>query len=202
MENKGKMRTLKSGELAEAAGISADTLSHYEKLGLLPVPARNAAGYRLYPSDTLVRVQMIRTAVRLGFSLAELGGILQQRRAGSPPCRKVAKLASQHLQALNQKILDLTQLRDWFAPIVQAWQTRLERLRSGEVAAFLESLPKPNELNSLITKGKNNENTAHDLPPARHHNNLRARQAGVSHAPKRGKQRPGKDGLPHGSKPV
>jgi DNA-binding transcriptional MerR regulator len=197
MDSNRKKSTLKSGELARAAGISADTLSHYEKLGILPVPARNEAGYRLYPSDILPRVQMIRSAVRLGFSLSELADVLKQRRAGQPPCRKVARLASQHLKALNQKILDLTQLRDWFAPIVKAWESRLQTLKEGERAAFLESLPKPNVLNSLITKGNHHEKIPVSLPLARHHNNLRARQKRVPHAPKHVKQRAKQDGVPH-----
>jgi MerR family mercuric resistance operon transcriptional regulator len=101
MKDTGKRRALKSGELARAAGVSADTLSHYEKLGLLPVPVRSEAGYRLYPPETLARVQMIRSAVRVGFTLAELAEVLKQRRAGGTPCRKVAELAAQHLEALN-----------------------------------------------------------------------------------------------------
>src|SRR5260370_35953456 len=112
MKDTGKRRALKSGELARAAGVSADTLSHYEKLGLLPVPVRSEAGYRLYPPETLARVQMIRSAVRVGFTLAELAEVVKQRRAGGTPCRKVPELAAQHLEALNQTIRDLTQLDD------------------------------------------------------------------------------------------
>jgi DNA-binding transcriptional MerR regulator len=194
------MRTLKSGELARAAGVSPDTLSHYEKLGLLPVPARSEAGYRLYPSDSLPRVQMIRSSVRLGFSLAELADILKQRRAGKPPCRKVAALASQHLKALDQKIRDLTRLRDWFAPIVRAWESRLQTLNPGERAAFLESLPKPNELDSIITKGNYNEDITVGLSLTRRYGNLRGRPDGVPHATKDVNKRPRQHSLPHASK--
>jgi DNA-binding transcriptional MerR regulator len=198
MKSNGKLPTLKSGEIARAAGISADTLSHYEKLGLLPVPERNAAGYRLYSPETLRFVRMIRSAVFLGFSLAELADVLSQRRAGHPPCRKVAQLASQHLKALNQKILDLTRLRDWFAPIVETWESRSQTLKSAERAAFLESLPNPNELNSLLTKGNQNENTTIGRSLTRHPNKLRGRQDGVPYAPKRVKQCAKRGGVPHG----
>jgi len=202
MESNGKQPALKSGELARAAGISADTLSHYEKLGLLPVPMRNEAGYRIYPSDALARVQMIRSAVRLGFSLAELADILKQRRAGQPPCRRVAELASKHLKALNQKILDLTRLRDWFAPILATWEIRLRTLKPGERAAFLESLPKPDKLDSLTTKGNHNENASVGLPLASHHGNLRGRQAAVPAVPKRVQQGARKDGVPNAPKHI
>jgi DNA-binding transcriptional MerR regulator len=185
MRDTAGSRILKSGELARAAGVSQDTLSHYEKLGLLPLPLRSESGYRLYPPDTLARVQMIRSAVRVGFTLSELAEVLKQRRAGSAPCRKVAALAAQHLEALNQKIQDLTQLRDWFAATLVTWESRLQTLNRGERAAFLESLPKPDELNSLITKGNHNEDTSDRMSRPRLHNPLRARQNGLSNAPKR-----------------
>jgi DNA-binding transcriptional MerR regulator len=178
-------RPWKSGELARAAGVSQDTLSHYEKLGLLPAPLRSRSGYRLYPPDTLSRVQIIRSAVRVGFSLAELAEVLRERRAGGAPCRKVAEMGSQHLETLNQKIQDLTQLRDWLAETIQAWQSRLETLRHGERAALLESLPKPDDLNRIITKGIDHENTSASVPRTWRDDPLRAGKNGLSNAPKR-----------------
>ena len=180
-----KDRALKSGEIARAAGISVDTLSHYEKLGLLPLPVRSQSGYRLYPPETLAHVQMIRSAVRVGFILAELADVLKQRRVGRTPCLKVAELASQHLDDLNQRILELTQLRDWLTATVKTWQARLQTLNHGERAAFLESLPQPNELNSLIMKRNHNEDPSVGVSRTRHRDNLRARTHEVPNARKR-----------------
>jgi DNA-binding transcriptional MerR regulator len=185
MAETGTTRPWKSGELARAAGVSQDTLSHYEKLGLLPAPLRSRSGYRLYPPDTLIRVQMIRSAVRVGFRLADLAEILKERRAGGTPCRKVAELGAQHLEALNQRIQGLTQLRDWFAETLQAWEARLQMLRHGERAALLESLPKPDDLNSIITKGIHHEDASASVPRARFHDPLRARHDELSDASKR-----------------
>src|SRR5437899_6110658 len=57
-------RPLRSGELARRAGVSPDTLRHYERRGLLPRPQRSAAGYRLYSPEALARVRLIRGALR------------------------------------------------------------------------------------------------------------------------------------------
>ncbi len=175
MATNGTRRPLKSGELARAAGISPDTLRHYEKLGLLPIPVRSQGGYRLYPPDTLPLVQMIRSAIRVGFTLSELADVLKQRRAGRAPCRKVADLSARHLDALNQRILDLTRLRDWLSATVETWQSRLQTLGSGESAKFLESLPKPNELDSLIAGGNRLEDSTAGVLRARLPDNPRAR---------------------------
>ena len=63
---------LRSGELARLAGISADTLRHYERMKVLAAPRRSAGNYRHYPPEALDRVRLIRRALAVGFSLPEL----------------------------------------------------------------------------------------------------------------------------------
>jgi DNA-binding transcriptional MerR regulator len=63
---------LRSGKLAELAGVSPDTLRHYERMKLLPVPRRSSGNYRLYPPEALDRVRLIRHALVVGFTLPEL----------------------------------------------------------------------------------------------------------------------------------
>ena len=57
MSNDG---SLSSGKLAELAGVSADTLRHYERKGVLARPRRGANGYRRYPAEALQRATGIR----------------------------------------------------------------------------------------------------------------------------------------------
>ena len=100
-----------SGELARRAGISADTLRHYERMGVLAKPARSAANYRIYPETALARVLLVRRALAFGFSLAELSVVLRERERGAPPCRKVRALAEQKLASIETRLSELTQLR-------------------------------------------------------------------------------------------
>jgi DNA-binding transcriptional MerR regulator len=73
---------VKIGELATAAGVSADTLRFYEKLGLLAPPQRAPNSYRSYCQGHLERVRFVRSAQALGFSLAEVAKILPRLTAG------------------------------------------------------------------------------------------------------------------------
>lgn len=66
------MTGLKVGQLAKRTGISVRTLHYYDELGLLPPSGRTAAGYRLYTSGDIARLQQIRSLQYLGFSLAEV----------------------------------------------------------------------------------------------------------------------------------
>src|SRR6266404_5381549 len=86
----------KVGELAKAAGVSTDTLRHYERKGLL-TPRRSPNGYRAYPAQALDRVRLVRTALALGFRLDDLARVFKVRSNGGAPCRQVRALAAAKL---------------------------------------------------------------------------------------------------------
>src|SRR4026209_2844321 len=86
-----------SGELADSAGVSRDTLRHYERKGVLARPLRGHNGYRKYPPEALQRVQLIRRALSVGFTLDELAKVLKVRDADGAPCEEVRGIATQKL---------------------------------------------------------------------------------------------------------
>ena len=81
--------TFTIGEAAARAGISADTIRYYERIGVLPKPPRSAAGYRRYSDAHVGRMVFVRNAARFGFPLKELAGFLKSREKGQLPCRSV-----------------------------------------------------------------------------------------------------------------
>ena len=131
---------LLSGELARLAGVSSDTLRHYERVGVLPQPPRTASGYRRYPGSAVDRVRLIRRALALGFSLEELRRVLAVRDRGGAPCRKVRELAASKLESLDRRIADMQALRDQLRQLLAEWDDRLARTPHGEQAKLLESL--------------------------------------------------------------
>jgi DNA-binding transcriptional MerR regulator len=131
---------MRSGELAAAAGVSPDTLRHYERAGLLPAPKRLRNGYRAYSPDTLETVRLIQRALAIGFTLGEIGIFLKERRRGSPPCKRVHALAAERLADTERHIEALTRFRDEFRRILQEWSDRLAGMPDGSAAKLLESL--------------------------------------------------------------
>ena len=131
---------LSSGELAELAGVSRDTLRHYERKGVLPRPFRGHNGYRNYPPEALQRVQLVRRALSVGFTLDELAKVLKVRDAGGAPCEEVRKLAAQKLLNVQDQLRELTALRDDLQETLKDWDTRLTRRANGKPANLLESL--------------------------------------------------------------
>jgi DNA-binding transcriptional MerR regulator len=127
----------RSGELAALLGISTDTLRHYERMKLLPVPRRSPGNYRLYPREAIDRVRLVRNALALGFSLPELAKILKVRDAGGAPCRQVKGLLEEKLGQLNEQIQDLTAMRDYLKTVQSDWDKQIAQA-GGKSARLLE----------------------------------------------------------------
>lgn len=128
-----------SGELARICGVSPDTIRHYERLGVLPTAVRRANGYRRFPRESVGRVRLIRRALAIGFSLAEVARILQQRDGGAPPCRSVRALAGEKLDELERRIAEMTAARDELARLLEEWDGRLAATPEGEEARLLDT---------------------------------------------------------------
>ena len=77
--------TMRSGQLAAAAGVNVETLRYYERRGLLPEPRRSPGGYREYDEDALTLLRAVKTAQRLGFTLDEVAELLDAGRRHPTP---------------------------------------------------------------------------------------------------------------------
>ena len=149
MNSRADKEFLNSGELAKAAGVSTDTLRHYERKGVLARPGRGRNGYRQYPADALARVRLVRRALAVGFTLDELAGILHVRDGGGAPCHEVRALAVAKLAGIESQLSDLIALRDELRTTLKDWDGRLEQKPKGARAHLLESLSShPNDANS------------------------------------------------------
>jgi DNA-binding transcriptional MerR regulator len=131
---------VRAGELARAAGVSTDTLRHYERKGVLQKPRRSANGYREYPPDTLARVLLVRRALAFGFTLDELAQVLRARERGGAPCREVRALASAKLSDVEARLRELSALREELRATLDDWDARLSKTEGGGRAGLLESL--------------------------------------------------------------
>ena len=151
-------RNFRSGDLARAAGVSADTLRHYERLGILRKPPRTEGGYRSYPSEALDRVHLIRNALASGFTLRELTTILRMRDAGGAPCQQVAELAREKVKQLEIQITQLVHLRNSLKLTIREWDGRLKRMPNAGHARLLESLPQAQNQRVIKILGEKHEN--------------------------------------------
>ncbi len=112
---------LRSGQVAEAAGVNIQTLRYYERRGLLAEPERSNGGHRLYDEEAVTTLRVIKAAQRLGFTLEEVAALLEAgrhrhgKRVAGLRGRAAAKLAE-----VDARIADLTTIRTTLAAAVDA----------------------------------------------------------------------------------
>ena len=121
---------LKIGEVAARAGVSVDALRYYERLKLLPRTQRSSGGFRLFTREHIERVQFIKQAQELGFSLEEIKGLLAT--GGADECRKVRDLLRLKLSELDDRLKAMKGFRGVLAKHLSACERELKQ--QGEAA--------------------------------------------------------------------
>lgn len=97
---------MKIGELEARSGASRHTLRYYEQIGLIS-PQRRTNNYRDYTSQTLLDLDFIKRAQSMGFSLGEIGEILDAQRNKLIDCADGAKLIEKKMAEVQLKIANL-----------------------------------------------------------------------------------------------
>ena len=140
MLQSGGFKTLRSGALAKLAGVSADTIRHYERIGVLPQASRTDSGYRVYPASAVARVLVVQRALRIGFTLAELAEVLKARDARGAPCQRVYQRAQEKLRGIEADIVDLKGTQRYVKKVLSDWEQRIQRAAPGQQSHLLHSL--------------------------------------------------------------
>jgi DNA-binding transcriptional MerR regulator len=99
------------GALGEATGVKVETVRYYERVGLMPAPARTEGNYRSYSEDHLARLSFIRRARDLGFPLDQVRALLGLADSSMENCAEVDAIARRHLAEVDRKLTDLRALR-------------------------------------------------------------------------------------------
>lgn len=112
------MDKLTIGEVAKQAQVHIETLRYYERMGLVESPPRNGSNYRLYPQETVRRVQFIKRAQQLGFSLKEITELLALRTTPETPCADIRTRALAKIDTIAEKIRALHAMKHALTQLV------------------------------------------------------------------------------------
>jgi MerR family transcriptional regulator, mercuric resistance operon regulatory protein len=103
---------MRTGQVAEQAGVNVQTLRYYERRGLLPEPSRRESGYRVYGPDAVRTVRFIKRAQQLGFHLSDAESLLALAAGGPESCDAARELADEKIAELDRRIADLIAMRE------------------------------------------------------------------------------------------
>jgi len=114
------MQPLTIGALAKRSGVGVETVRFYERQGLLVRPARPSRGYRKYPESAVERIDFIRHAQSLGFSLEDIAGLLALKLTAGGSCAAVRGRAAAKLADVETRIAKLEEIRAALEKLVAA----------------------------------------------------------------------------------
>ena len=106
------------GELSRRTSCNIETVRYYERIGLLPTPARRGR-YRLYGDEDVGRLAFVRRSRELGFTLDEVRALLGLAAGGGGACAKVREIAAIHLTEVQAKVADLQAMERVLADAVR-----------------------------------------------------------------------------------
>lgn len=115
------------GRLAAAAEVNVETVRYYQRLKLMPVPKKALGGIRRYGAPELSRLQFIKTAQSLGFTLAEVGELIELDDGTG--CSAARAIAQHKLRAVRLRLGQLKRIEKVLAQLVSRCETRRGAIR-------------------------------------------------------------------------
>ncbi len=124
---------MRIGELARSVDVSVETIRYYQRIGLLDLPQKPYGGIRTYGKQDLQRLRFIRRAQQLGFSLDDIGALLE---LSSSKCEEVQKLATEKLSLVQEKLGQLRRIESVLAETL----TQCAKRKANQPCPIIESL--------------------------------------------------------------
>lgn len=113
---------MKISQLAQQTGVSADTIRYYEKINLLPQPARGANNYRRYTATHVKYLRFIKNCRQLDMTQEEIHRLLELATQPFEPCTEINQLLDEHLEHVATRIEELLQTQQLLQEVRQLCQ--------------------------------------------------------------------------------
>ena len=142
-------------EIAKLAGVSANVVRYYSKIGLVS-PTRNPDnGYREYTPQDVTRVRFIRKAKWLGFTLKDVETILAESDSGKSPCGKVRGIITERTQEIQQRLDHLHEMQERMESAMETWNQKSDSAPGDEhICGLIDDLACDEEVLDLCARHK------------------------------------------------
>lgn len=126
-------------ELAQLAGVHIETIRFYQRRSLLAIPHKPYGSIRHYDNQYLERLKFIKSAKQLGFSLDEIGDLLNLEYETN--CESASLIAQQKLASVQQKLSELKQIENLLLTLVNSCQQQQKEQIPCGLIRSLKTLP-------------------------------------------------------------
>lgn len=129
--------TFTVSQLANMTEVTPDAIRHYTRIGLLQ-PGRNQGnGYKEFTPEDVQRVRFIRKARDLGYTLSDIGLILDDSNKGQSPCPRVRQIIEQRIKENKQRLLELQSLQTRMENALKKWHNMPDGIPDGDCICHL-----------------------------------------------------------------
>ncbi|SFM70542.1 Cd(II)/Pb(II)-responsive transcriptional regulator [Marinobacter zhejiangensis] len=137
---------MKIGQVSKQTGIPVETIRYYEKVGLLPEPAREDSGYRRYGNEHVQRLAFIRRCRTLDMTQEEIRELLHLAQQPGRNCQDVDDLLARHLNHVRARLRELQDLEQELEQLRDACSNDGTMAQCGILGGLTEAV-KPAEKN-------------------------------------------------------
>ncbi|CAG9184020.1 MerR family transcriptional regulator [Cupriavidus pinatubonensis] len=129
-------------DCARAAGVTADTVRHYLRIGLLTAEGRTQGGYRTFSERSVARVRFVRSALSLGFSLRDVSELVAMSERGDLPCPRARTLLAERIEQQRERLDSAQALYRHMKAAVLDWGSLPDGVPDGHsVCGLIEGTP-------------------------------------------------------------
>lgn len=137
MANQTGIETLTVTELARASSVAPHVVRYYARIGLLSPGRNHQNNYKLFSRQDIARLNFIRKAKLLGYTLGEIAQILNHAGHGESPCPMVRNIIEKRITENRQKLDELIKLQKRMERALDDWRERPDRLPDGDMVCHL-----------------------------------------------------------------
>lgn len=144
---------LQIGEVAARAGVTIDTVRYYERRRLLARALRTNGGFRLFAPETIERIQFIKQAKEMGFSLDEIKDLLANG-GGRAECKRVHDLLQSKLSELDERMSRMKSFRRTLSRHLAACEEELQEHGAAASCPVVVTIKRERQPEKQTTKGR------------------------------------------------
>ena len=133
-------RNLLIHELCEKLEITPKAVRYYEQEGIIPNAARNTSNYRIYTNKDFKRLDFIKKARIMNFSLDEIKTIINIKEEGKLPCDKVIGLIEAKITDIDKQIEAMMEFKKDLSKNLENFKNNYESGKNGNVCGFIENI--------------------------------------------------------------
>lgn len=141
---KAGVQRLTIGQLSQRTGVNIETVRYYERIGLLDTPPRTPGGHRSYSGADSRRLQFVRRARELGFSIDDIRTLLALAEEGGASCSDARSVAAAHLADVRARLADLKKMEGILASAAVGCDALCSE-RPAPICPLIEVLQEPDQ---------------------------------------------------------